>query len=327
MPDLVPAEFRAFVELGGHAGHLATMVFRPRAPTGSARAGTSRRPSPPRRRGRAPRWLPRTSASAPRLARKFATLADRHRRLLGAGVVAVLAGEAVVDEPGEDRAQVGVVERARRAASRRPRRSPRVQRARAASSASPPSPATALCSCSTVVVERARRVGRVDAPHDLPQHQQVRVVEADRARPRARHARLPARARDIGWWQAWQSNTHELREQPVAAALRVEHHVELLLGRERLADGPHAHAVPAALALLASPRRRRSAAAASAVKVSSSKLMRGCPAPMMRWVTNLSLLPKWQDRHSARERHRVLGRVEPVRSRSPRAWRRARRAT
>ena len=33
-------------------------------------------------------------------------------------------------------------------------------------------------------------------------------------------------------------------------------------------------------------------------KVSSSKLMRGCPAPIMRCVTNLSLLPKWQERHN-----------------------------
>ena len=34
------------------------------------------------------------------------------------------------------------------------------------------------------------------------------------------------------------------------------------------------------------------------VKVPSSKLMRGCPAPMIRWVTNLSALPKWQERQS-----------------------------
>src|SRR6185295_3623600 len=36
-----------------------------------------------------------------------------------------------------------------------------------------------------------------------------------------------------------------------------------------------------------------------AVKVSSSKLMRGWPAPMIRWVTNLlAWLPMWHDAHS-----------------------------
>src|SRR5438309_2268568 len=43
---------------------------------------------------------------------------------------------------------------------------------------------------------------------------------------------------------------YQLRKKTVAAAVRIEQDVEELRGRERLADRPHPHRVPASLACL-----------------------------------------------------------------------------
>ena len=222
------------------------------------------------------------------------TLPHRHCRLLGARVVAVLAGEPVLDQVREHGAQVLGGEAARDDAAASSRRASRS--ARAASIASPPSPATALCSAVDLAAEaRSPSSGGERAPHDLAQHQQVRVVQPDAPGPRLR-ARRPAHVA-IGWWQAWQSNTTSSGKSPSRLRFGIEQHVEQLRAPRAPARSPRRARRPSCPC--ASPSRRRSRKCGGCVceKVSSSKLMRGWPAPIMRWVTNLSRLPKWHDRH------------------------------
>ena len=202
--------------------------------------------------------------------------ADRHRRLLGARVVAVLAGQAVLDQAGEHRAQVSA-RKARAPAARVATASASALQRRAPASRSPPSPAAARCSCDHAVGVRARRSRGSTRRAICAQHQHVGVVEADHARAGApAKARRPAHVahRVVAGVAVEQ---HQLGEQPVAAALRVEQHVHQLAPRERLADRPDPHAVPLALALLPVGVDARSAPAAICAKVSSSKLMRGWP--------------------------------------------------
>ncbi len=230
----------------------------------------------------------------------------RHGRLLRARVVAELAGQAVVDEPREDRAQVAVVELAHaqlrddrvQALAQAPRRLERV---------------AALARHRPVQLQHevveGRRVGRVGAPHDLAQHQEVRVVEPDGARPRP-HARLPARVghRVV----AGVAVEHDqFREEAVAAALRVEDDVEAFLGRERLPDGPHAHAVPAPLALapvLVDDEVRR-LGLGEGVELEAQARVAGAHDAV---GDELVLVAEVARQAQARERHGILGRIEAV---------------
>ncbi len=101
----------------------------------------------------------------------------------------------------------------------------------------------------------------------------------------------------MGWWHAWQSNTTSSGKSP--SRLRRG-------SSSTSSSSAAASAWPTAQTRTPSHSPLRAFQSASTTKcagsvtekVSSSKLMRGCPAPIMRCVTNLSRLPKWQERQS-----------------------------
>ena len=105
------------------------------------------------------------------------------------------------------------------------------------------------------------------------------------------------RMSDIGWWQAWQSKTTSSGKSPS----RLRFGSSSTSSSSRAASAwPIAQTRTASWAPLRFCQSSSTTKCGGSVceKVSSSKLIRGCPAPIMRCVTNLSLLPKWHDRQS-----------------------------
>ena len=184
---------------------------------------------------------------------------------------------------------------------------------------------TAWCSCGHRCANSLRRA-RSAAPRDLPQHQQIRSRSGG-CSPGPRPARAASSAGPPSGGGRRGSRTPRARgraRRGCASGRRARRVVSR--DRERLADRPDPHAVPSRPCASASRRRPRNAAARSAVKVSSSKLMRGWPAPIIRCVTNLSRVAEVARQAQPRARDGVAGADTGRASRCSHASRRRRRA-
>ena len=184
-------------------------------------------------RGRAQQLLP---------AHEFSHTLQRHHRLLRPLVIGVLPVDTVVDQAEQDGAHIFTAETVRTDL-----RQHRLNRCRHH---------TRLRQCVAARRHRLvqapdllREVGGIapDTTCDLPQHQQIRIIQTHHPGPRteARRGVAPVIHRVMTGMAVKQ---HQLGEQPVPPAGPLQQQ-QLFLRGNRLADGPGTHAVPTPLAL------------------------------------------------------------------------------